>query len=118
MTTGRYYAKLWQYAFRRWLHLLIEKGLITATTPTTRVRIRNVNTNTFIDADIQTPHGVVEYEGTARIDGVPGTSAPIALTFLNAAGSKTGHIFPTGQQIDYIDSVPVTCMEYGDAHLS
>ncbi|WP_410751308.1 4-oxalomesaconate tautomerase [Citrobacter sp. U14242] len=89
----------------------IEKGLINAVTPTTRVRIRNVNTNTFIEADIQTPHGVVEYEGAARIDGVPGTSAPVALTFLNAAGSKTGHIFPTGQQIDYIDSVPVTCMD-------
>ena len=78
----------------------IEKGLITASAPTTRVRIRNVNTNTFIEADIQTPHGVVEYEGTTRIDGVPGTSAPSALTFLKAAGSKTGHNFPTGQQID------------------
>jgi len=89
----------------------IEKGLINAATPTTRVRIRNVNTNTFIEADIQTPNGVVEYEGTARIDGVPGTSAPIALTFLNAAGSKTGHIFPTGQHIDYINFVPVTCMD-------
>ena len=89
----------------------IEKGLINAATPTTRVCIRNVNTNTFIEADIQTPNGVVEYEGTARIDGVPGTSAPIALTFLNAAGSKTGHIFPTGQHIDYINSVPVTCMD-------
>jgi hypothetical protein len=89
----------------------IEKGLINAAMPTTRVRIRNVNTNTFIEADIQTPNGVVEYEGTSKIDGVPGTSAPIALTFLNAAGSKTGQIFPTGQQIDYIDSVPVTCMD-------
>jgi len=89
----------------------IEKGLIAATIPTTRVRIRNVNTSTFIEADIQTPYGVVEYEGTARIDGVPGTSAPVALTFLNAAGSKTGLIFPTGQQIDYIDSIPVTCMD-------
>ena len=89
----------------------IEKGLINAETPTTRVRIRNVNTNTVIEAEIQTPNGVVEYEGTARIDGVPGTSAPIALTFLNAAGSKTGHIFPTGQHIDYINSVPVTCID-------
>lgn len=89
----------------------IEKGLVTPSTPTTCVRIRNVNTNTYIEAEIQTPYGDVEYEGTARIDGVPGTSAPVGLTFLNAAGSKTGHIFPTGQIINYFDSVPVTCMD-------
>ena len=68
----------------------IENGLIAATSPVTRVRIRNVNTGTFIEADVQTPNGVVEYEGSARIDGVPGTAAPVALTFLNAAGTKTG----------------------------
>ncbi|MEB2418010.1 4-oxalomesaconate tautomerase [Citrobacter sp. R-1.5.2] len=89
----------------------IENELIPVSTPTTRVRIRNVNTNTYIEADVYTPNGRVEYEGTARIDGVPGTAAPVGLTFMNAAGSKTGHIFPTGQQIDYIDSIPVTCMD-------
>ena len=58
----------------------IENGLIAATSPVTRVRIRNVNTGTFIEADVQTPNGVVEYEGSARIDGVPGTAAPVALS--------------------------------------
>ena len=72
----------------------IENGLIAATSPVTRVRIRNVNTGTFIEADVQTPNGVVEYEGSARIDGVPGTAAPVALTFLNA-----------------VDDVPVTCID-------
>ena len=76
-----------------------------------RVRIRNVNTGTFIEADVQTPNGVVEYEGSARIDGVPGTAAPVALTFLNAAGTKTGKVFPTDNQIDYFDDVPVTCID-------
>lgn len=33
----------------------IENGLIAATSPVTRVRIRNVNTGTFIEADVQTP---------------------------------------------------------------
>lgn len=89
----------------------IEQGLVSATHPTTRVRIRNVNTNTFMEADVHTPNGVVEYDGTARIDGVPGTAAPVALTFLNAAGAKTGEIFPTGKRIDYFDDVPVTCMD-------
>lgn len=60
---------------------------------------------------MQTPQGVVEYEGPVKIDGVPGTSAPVALTFLNAAGSKTGRIFPTGNHRDYFDTVPVTCID-------
>lgn len=49
--------------------------------------------------------------GSARIDGVPGTAAPVALTFLNAAGTKTGKVFPTDNQIDYFDDVPVTCID-------
>lgn len=89
----------------------IEHGLIETTPPVTRVRIRNVNTNTYIEADVQTPDGAVEYEGQAKIDGVPGTAAPVALTFLNAAGAKTGQIFPTGHRVDHFDSVTVTCID-------
>ncbi|STF44703.1 3-methylitaconate isomerase [Escherichia coli] len=37
--------------------------------------------------------------------------APVALTFLNAAGTKTGKVFPTDNQIDYFDDVPVTCID-------
>ncbi|EDT7427865.1 4-oxalomesaconate tautomerase [Salmonella enterica subsp. enterica] len=85
----------------------IEQGLITATSPVTRVRIRN----TYIDADVQTPDGRVTYEGTTKIDGVPGTAAPVMLTFLNAAGAKTGNVFPTGRRIDYFDDIAVTCMD-------
>ena len=39
-------------------------------------------------------------EGETAIDGVPGTAAPVQLTFLDAAGSKTGKLFPTGQTLD------------------
>ena len=45
------------------------------------------------------------------IDGVPGTAAPVQLTFLDAAGSKTGKLFPTGQSLDLIDGIPVTCID-------
>ena len=31
--------------------------------------------------------------------------------FLNAAGTKTGKVFPTDNQIDYFDDVPVTCID-------
>lgn len=89
----------------------IEHGLIEAKSPVTRVRIRNVNTSTFIDADIQTPNGVVIYDGDAHIDGVPGHAAPVGLTFLNAAGAKSGHLFPTGNRADVFDGISVTCID-------
>lgn len=89
----------------------IEQGLVAATSPVTRVRIRNTNTNTFVDADIQTPDGQVVYEGSTHIDGVPGSAAPVGLTFLNAAGAKSGKLFPTGHRVDVFDDVRVTCID-------
>ena len=81
------------------------------TDPETRVRIHNVNTGKLIEAIVQTPGGQVTYEGTAAIDGVPGTAAPIRLSFLDAAGSKTGRLLPTGSARDVIQGVEVSCID-------
>jgi 2-methylaconitate cis-trans-isomerase PrpF len=89
----------------------IETGLVAAQSPTTRVRIHNVNTGAVIAATIQTPDGIVNYEGEASIHGVPGTSAPVYLEFSNIVGGKTGKLFPTGNPIDVIDGVEVTCID-------
>ena len=89
----------------------IEAGLVPATDPETRVRIFNVNTGKLIEAIVQTPGGAVTYEGTAAIDGVPGTAAPILLSFLDAAGSKTGRLLPTGRARDRILGVEATCID-------
>lgn len=89
----------------------IEQGLVKSSGNVTQVRIRNLNTGTFVNSDVQTPGGVVSYEGDTAIDGVPGTAAPVQLTFLDAAGSKTGKLFPTGHTQDVIDGVPVTCID-------
>ncbi|ADM97852.1 4-oxalomesaconate tautomerase [Dickeya dadantii] len=89
----------------------IEHGLVTANHPTTRVRIRNLNTGTLVDADIHTPQRRVEYDGETEIDGVPGSAAPVGLTFLNSAGSKTGKLFPSGKVRDVFDGVEVTCID-------
>ncbi|WP_277342400.1 PrpF domain-containing protein, partial [Pseudomonas viridiflava] len=86
----------------------VEHGLVAATGDVTQVRIRNLNTGTFVCADVNTPGGQVSYDGDTQIDGVPGSAAPVQLTFLDAAGSKTGKLFPTGQQTDVFDGVPVT----------
>lgn len=89
----------------------IEQGLVQAQDGTTRVRVHNVNTGARIDVTVRTPGGRVTYEGDARIDGVAGTAAPILLDFLDAWGAVTGQVFPTGQRIDCIQGVEVSCID-------
>lgn len=89
----------------------IDSGLVRARDPSTLVRIRNVNTNKFIEAKVLTPEGKVVYDGDMAIDGVPGTAAPIVLSFLDAAGSVTGALFPTGQPTDMIEGIEATCID-------
>ncbi len=89
----------------------IEQGLVAARDGTTRVRVYNVNTRSRIDVTVQTPGRRVRYDGDTGIDGVAGTAAPIQLDFLDAWGAVTGSVFPTGQRIDRIDGVDVTCID-------
>src|SRR6185312_8770562 len=56
----------------------IENGLVPVTGATTSVRIHMVNTGSIAVAHAPTPNGAMEYEGDARIDGVPGTAAGIS----------------------------------------
>ncbi len=90
----------------------IENGLVPAGDPLTTLRILNVNTGKVVEAVVQTPGGQITYDGAARIDGVPGSGAPILLNFLDAAGAKTGRLFPTGNRIDRIDAVEVSCVDF------
>jgi 4-oxalomesaconate tautomerase len=87
--------------------------LIRAHGETTRIRIRTLNTGTIADALIETPGGRVRYGGGARIDGVPGTAAPIAIDFLNAEGSVCGALLPTGRVRDRIAGVDCTLIDNG-----
>ena len=73
--------------------------------------IYNVNTESRIEAVVQTPAGEVCYAGDARIDGVPGTAAPIVLNFMDVVGSVAGKLLPTGNVRDVIDGVEVTCID-------
>jgi 4-oxalomesaconate tautomerase len=90
----------------------IERGLVRATSPHTTLRVFNRNTGKIIEAIVQTPGGKMSYEGDTAIDGVPGHAAPIVLNFLDAAGSKTGKLLPTGQAIDVIDGIEVSCIDF------
>lgn len=89
----------------------IEQGLVPATDPETRLTIFNVNTGKRIQSIVQTPGSVVNYEGNTAIAGVPGTAAAVRLAFLDAAGSKTGKLLPTGNGADVIEGVEVTLFD-------
>ena len=89
----------------------IERGLVAAEADETRVQIYDVNTGSRIEAIVQTPGGTVTYAGDQRIDGVPGTGAPVVLTFRDVVGSKCGAMFPTGAVQEEIDGVPVSCVD-------
>jgi 4-oxalomesaconate tautomerase len=91
----------------------LERGLIAATGETTDVRIHMVNTASVATATVQTPGGRVRYDGEARIDGVPGTAAPVLLDFEDIAGSSCGALLPTGRVQDEIMGIAVTCIDNG-----
>jgi 2-methylaconitate cis-trans-isomerase PrpF len=89
----------------------LEMGLLPVSGDETKVRIRSVNTGTLVEAIVRTPDGAVTYEGDARIDGVPGSAAPVLLNFMNVIGSQTGQLLPTGQPADVLDGVAVSCID-------
>jgi 4-oxalomesaconate tautomerase len=91
----------------------IENGLVSIAGDSTPVRIHMVNTGSIAVAHVPTPRGAVEYEGDARIDGVPGSAAAIPIDFLDVAGSSCGKLFPTDSSIDRVEGIEVTCIDNG-----
>lgn len=91
----------------------IERGLVAAKDGETQVSVRMENTGQTAVATVNTPGGQVSYRGDAQIDGVPGTASPIAITFKDTAGSSCGALLPTGNVVDMIDGMQVTCIDNG-----
>ncbi len=91
----------------------IEQGWVKPQGDLTPVRIRMVNTDSVAVAAVETPGGKVRYDGTARIDGVPGTAAPVMIEFQDVAGSSCGALLPTGHERDTIEGVEVTFIDNG-----
>ncbi len=89
----------------------IEMGIIKPQGDETEIKIRAVNTEVRVIAKVQTPNGVLTYEGETEIASVPGQSAAVQLTFMDVVGSTTGQFIPTGNSIDEIDGICVSCMD-------
>jgi len=91
----------------------VERGLVGSQQEQTQVRIFMENTGKTAIATIETPGGMVNYQGDARIDGVPGSSSPVAIEFSDTAGSSCGALLPTGNVVDIIDGIEVTLIDNG-----
>lgn len=91
----------------------IERGLVLARDGQTEVRIYMENTGQVAIARVETPDGRVNYAGDARIDGVPGTAAPIPITFADTAGSSCGALLPSGNAVDVVEGVECTLVDNG-----
>lgn len=93
----------------------IEKGWVTPQGEETSVRIYNINTNSIIEIVVKTPNGTVNYcDGDFKIDGVPGTGAPIVMNMFDVAGGATGKLLPTGNMKDVIDGMEVSIVDAGN----
>ncbi|MDQ4114685.1 MAG: 4-oxalomesaconate tautomerase, partial [Actinomycetota bacterium] len=90
------------------LPFAIETGMLIPDSDTTTARVLTRNTGAVAEITLQTPVGpdgqrFVRYDGDARIDGVPGTAAPVRIGFLDTAGSVAGSLLPTGNVRDTVD---------------
>lgn len=101
----------------------IETGMVVPTADRTTARVLTRNTGMVAEVTVATPAGPdgvrhVAYAGPARIDGVPGTAAPVEIGFLDTAGSVAGALLPTGNVRDTVEvpgvgAVDVTLIDNG-----
>ncbi len=95
------------------LPFAIESGMIKASYPTTSAKINIVNTGGICEVIVETPNGQVNYAGDAKVDGVMGTAAPIICNYLNTEGASCGALLPTGNAIDVMNGIEMTCIDNG-----
>ena len=93
----------------------IEKGWVNPKSPQTPVMVYNLNTKSIIEIIVQTPHGEVNYQdGDFKIDGVPGTGAPIVMNAFEIAGGATGKLFPIGSRKNIIQGIDISVVDAGN----
>ena len=98
------------------LPFAIETGMVVPAADRTTARVLTSNTGLVAEITVPTPAGPdgtrhVEYAGGARIDGVPGTAAPVEIGFLDTAGSVAGALLPTGSVRDTVEAAGVGTVE-------
>lgn len=82
----------------------VEEGLVETSEDQATVRIHNTNTSKIIVARFALQNGMPKLDGDFALDGVAGTGAPIALSFLAPGGSSTGKTLPTGKAREVLET--------------
>ena len=91
----------------------VERGLVAAGDDETSVSIHMENSGRTAIARFRTPGRAVDYRGDSRIDGVPGSAAPVRIEFCDTAGSSCGSLLPTGNASDVMDGTEATLIDNG-----
>ncbi len=95
------------------LPFALESGMLPAQKATTTATIQLLNGGGLCEVTVQTPGGELAVAGNAKVDGVPGTGAPIVCNYLDIAGANCGALLPTGNVRDLVDGIETTCVDNG-----
>ncbi len=87
----------------------LERGLVPAGPETTAIRVHLVNSGSAASVRVQTPGGVVSYDGDTEVTGVPGTGAPVEIEVEPSASP----LLPTGRAVDVLEGIEMTCIDNG-----
>ncbi len=91
----------------------IESGMLRAHSSHTVANVKMVNTGGICEVTVETPDERVNYSGNTKVDGVPGTAAPVICNYLQIQGATCGALLPTGSVVDVINGIGVTCIDNG-----
>ncbi|MGO1833810.1 MAG: PrpF domain-containing protein [Actinomycetaceae bacterium] len=85
------------------------RGLVPAAHPATDVRARLLNTGAHATVTVRTPGGRVTFDGETRIEGVPGTAAPVEIAY----GGPATPLLPTGRRSEAVGGLAATLVDAG-----
>jgi len=88
-----------------------EVGLVTLTPGRNTVRIHNTNTGVVAHALLDMPEPGRPVPAETEIPGVLGQWPGVQLALLEPVGVKTGKLLPTGNPIDTVDGIEVSCVD-------
>ncbi|NQV22102.1 MAG: 4-oxalomesaconate tautomerase, partial [Rhodospirillales bacterium] len=86
----------------------VEQGMAKAQGDETTLTVYMENSDSLADVTFSTPGGIPDYDGDARIDGVPGTASPVMTNFRGTEGSTCGALLPSGNLVDIVNGIEVT----------
>jgi 2-methylaconitate cis-trans-isomerase PrpF len=90
----------------------IERGLVKAGDPSTLVKIFDLNTGRIVEPSAHPRKGYLSRR--LRTRRRTRHSAPIFLRFLDPAGGRTGRLLPSGNAMDHVDGIPVSCIDFAN----